>query len=111
MRAPGQKRLPRRIPLPSVLAIDPGTPRALLGRSLLGENLTVEIAATAVPWLLRASEDMFDLLVLSGMSVDEQQEIVVSFHATRRWRLVPVLYVAEPHAPGLAIRERSGQKS
>ncbi len=89
--------------MPTVLAIAPGTPRALLGRSLLGENLTVEIAASADPWLSRAADDTFDLLVLCEMTVDEQQEIVSAFHAFRRWRLVPVLYVAEDRAQGLAI--------
>ena len=37
------------------------------------------------------------------MSVDDQQAIVNGFHANRRWRLVPVLYVANDDSPGLAI--------
>jgi DNA-binding response OmpR family regulator len=89
--------------LPTVLAIAPGTPRALNGRSLLGERMLVEIAANAEPWLTRAETQVFDLLVLTGMSVDEQQRIVSAFHAHRRWRLAPVLYVVEPMATGLAI--------
>lgn len=89
--------------MPTVLAIAPGTPRALNGRSLLGDRLTVEIAADAGPWLARAAEEVFDLLVLTGLSVDEQQALVTEFHMHRRWRLVPVLYVADDDAPGLAI--------
>jgi len=86
-----------------VLAIAPGTPRALEGRSLLGERLTVEVASQAATWLARAGEEVFDLLVVTGMPVDEQQQLVAAFHANRRWRLVPVLYVAEESSPGLAI--------
>lgn len=69
----------------------------------MGDQLTVEIAAEAGPWIARAGEDVFDLLVLCGMSVDDQQAIVNGFHANRRWRLVPVLYVANDDSPGLAI--------
>ncbi|WP_343385206.1 winged helix-turn-helix domain-containing protein [Candidatus Amarobacter glycogenicus] len=86
-----------------MLAIVSGAPRALEGRSLMGDQLTVEIAAEAGPWIARAGEDVFDLLVLCGMSVDDQQAIVNGFHANRRWRLVPVLYVANDDSPGLAI--------
>ncbi|MBK7725869.1 MAG: winged helix-turn-helix domain-containing protein [Dehalococcoidia bacterium] len=89
--------------MPTVLAIVSGAPRALEGRSLMGDQLTVEIAAEAGPWIARAGEDVFDLLVLCGMSVDDQQAIVNGFHANRRWRLVPVLYVANDDSPGLAI--------
>ncbi|WP_343391619.1 winged helix-turn-helix domain-containing protein [Candidatus Amarobacter glycogenicus] len=86
-----------------MLAIVSGAPRALEGRSLMGDHLTAEIAAEAGPWIARAGEDVFDLLVLCGMSVDDQQAIVNGFHANRRWRLVPVLYVANDDSPGLAI--------
>ena len=89
--------------MPTVLAIAPDTPRALNGRSLLGERLTIEIATDAAPWLARAADELFDLLVLCGMSVDEQQGIVSAFHANRRWRLVPVLYVTDESSRGLAI--------
>ncbi|MBK6561664.1 MAG: winged helix-turn-helix domain-containing protein [Dehalococcoidia bacterium] len=89
--------------MPTVLAIVSGAPRALEGRSLMGDHLTAEIAAEAGPWIARAGEDVFDLLVLCGMSVDDQQAIVNGFHANRRWRLVPVLYVANDDSPGLAI--------
>lgn len=89
--------------MPTVLAIDPSTPRSLLGLSLLSDRLTIEIAANPDSHLERASLETYDLLVLAGSSVDEQQEVVSAFHAHRRWRLVPVLYVSEPNTPGLAI--------
>ena len=89
--------------MPHVLAIDPETPRSLAGRSLLGENLTVERVADAAAAIGRAADDSYDLLVLAGMSVDEQQAIVAAFHTHRRWRLVPVLYVSAPDSTGLAI--------
>lgn len=89
--------------MPTVLAIDPQSPRALNGRSLLGDRLTIQVAADPAPWLARATEEVFDLLVLRGMTVDEQQSIVSAFHAHRRWRLVPVLYLTDDTARGLAI--------
>ncbi len=91
------------IALPTVLAIDPDTPRSLSGRSLLGENLTVDRTGDADWALARAAQDSYDLLVLAGLSVDQQQSVVAAFHAHRRWRLVPVLYVNDPDATGLAI--------
>ncbi|MGE0600198.1 MAG: winged helix-turn-helix domain-containing protein [Dehalococcoidia bacterium] len=89
--------------MPTVLAIAPGIPPALTGRSLFGDRLTVEIASDPEPWLESAAEHAFDLLALSDMSVDEQQQLVSAFHAHRRWRLAPVLYVVSPEAKGLAI--------
>lgn len=89
--------------MPTVLAIVPGIPRALEGRSLFGDRLSVEISSDPADRVARAGEEVFDLLVLCGMSVDEQQAVVSAFHANRRWRLVPVLYVAAEDAPGLAI--------
>jgi DNA-binding response OmpR family regulator len=75
----------------------------LNGRSLLGERVTIEVAADAAGWLARAADQVFDLLVLCGLSVDEQQTVVSAFHAHRRWRLVPVLYVSDESVRGLAI--------
>ena len=89
--------------MPTVLAIAPDAPRALNGRSLLGDRLTVEIASDPGPSLAAAAEEVYDLLVLTGMEVDEQQSLVTRFHAHRRWRLVPVLYVTGEAARGLAI--------
>jgi DNA-binding response OmpR family regulator len=90
-------------PMPSVLAIAPGAPDAIAGRGLFGANIIFSIANDARRALAEASTRVFDLLVLSGMSVDEQQEVVTAFHAHRRWRLVPVLYLLDPAMPGLAI--------
>jgi DNA-binding response OmpR family regulator len=89
--------------LPTVLAISPDAPRALNGRSLLGERLSIQIASNPAPALSAAADEVYDLLVLCGMSVDEQQALVTQFHAHRRWRLVPVLYVTDEGARGLSI--------
>ena len=97
------ERAARESALPTVLVIAPDTPRALLGRALFGEELQVEVAASAEKWIERAAEETFDLLALFGMDVDEQQEVVTAFHAHRRWRLVPVLYVSGAESKGLAI--------
>lgn len=89
--------------MPTVLAIDPETPRSLSGRSLLGEHLTIDRTGDPAWALARAAEDSYDLLVLAGLSVDQQQALAGAFHGHRRWRLVPVLYVNDPDATGLAI--------
>lgn len=89
--------------MPTVLAIDPDTPRSLSGRSLLGEHLTIDRTGDPEWALARAAEDSYDLLVLAGLTVDQQQALVSAFHTHRRWRLVPVLYVNDPDATGLAI--------
>lgn len=89
--------------MPTVLAIDPATPRSLSGRSLLGQSLTIDRVSDPAVALSRAADDSYDLLVILGLDVDEQQAIVAGFHAIRRWRLVPVLYVNDPSSGGLAI--------
>ena len=89
--------------MPTVLAIAPGTPPALNGRSLLGEQFIIEVAADPSPHIEAAATRVFDLLVLSGMDVDEQNAVVAAFHEFRRWRLVPVLYLLDPGTLGLAI--------
>ena len=89
--------------MPSILAIAPGMPRALNGRSLLGDQFSIDVASDPAPHLAQAAERVFDLLVLSGMDVDDQNTLVAEFHAHRRWRLVPVLYLLDPATPGLAI--------
>jgi DNA-binding response OmpR family regulator len=86
-----------------VLIIDGGLPRALEGRSLLGEGIDAHLVRDAEGPLARADADVFDLLVLCGMPAEQQAEIASAFHAHRRWRLVPVLYVSDPATPGLAI--------
>jgi DNA-binding winged helix-turn-helix (wHTH) protein len=89
--------------MPKVLAISPGTPDVVAGRAILAEHITLEIANDPAPALATAATRVFDLLVLCGMAVDEQQEVVSAFHAHRRWRLVPVLYALDPNVPGMAI--------
>jgi DNA-binding response OmpR family regulator len=63
----------------------------------------VEAVADPAAPLRDAANTTFDLLVLAGLTVDDQQAIVTAFHAHRRWRLVPVLYVADPASTGFAI--------
>lgn len=89
--------------MPTVLAIDPTTPRSLTGQSLLGDQLIVERVNDPEAALVRAGTTAFDLLVLANLSVDEQQTLVSAFHLHRSWRLVPVLYLADPATAGLAI--------
>lgn len=89
--------------MPNVLAIAPGTPPAVEGRTLLADRLTIELSASPARALREAATTVYDLLVLIGMSVDEQQGVVSQFQQHRRWRLVPVLYVLDQSTPGLAI--------
>lgn len=89
--------------MPSVLAIAPGAPGAIAGRGLIGANITFSISNDPRQALAEAATRVFDLLVLSGMAVDEQQDVVSALHLHRRWRLVPVLYLLDPGMPGLAI--------
>ena len=87
--------------MPHVLAVSPGAHAAFNGS--LGDSLSVEVVSDPAPFLAAAADQAFDLLVLSGLHVDEQQTIVSRFHESRRWRLVPVLYTTDPGVPGLAI--------
>ncbi len=97
------QRITRSTALPTVLAIDPATPRSLEGRSLLGERLTIDRVRDIHAARARAEDQGYDLLVLAGFPVDEQGAIAGEFHAHRRWRLAPVLYVSDPASGGLAI--------
>jgi DNA-binding response OmpR family regulator len=90
-------------PLPSVLVIQPGIPEALKGRSLAARELTVEACGSVDEAQSRGTQSAFDLLVFVSMSVDEQQAAAIRLQEQRRWRLVPVLYVADERAPGLAV--------
>ncbi len=86
-----------------VLIIDGELPATVAGRAILGPGLEAELSGDAEGWVARAGEEVFDLLVLSGMPAEEQAAIAAAFHEFRRWRFVPVLYVSDPKAPGLAI--------
>jgi DNA-binding response OmpR family regulator len=86
-----------------VLIIDGELPGVLEGRSLLGPGLEAHLSVSAGHFLGRAEQETYDLLVLCGMPPEAQAGIAAAFHAHRRWRLVPVLYVSSPAAPGLAI--------
>jgi DNA-binding winged helix-turn-helix (wHTH) protein len=89
--------------MPKVLAISPNTPHAVAGRAILGDRINLEISNDPAGPLSTASARVFDLLVLCGMAVDAQQDVVTAFHGNRRWRLVPVLYALDPNVPGMAI--------
>lgn len=89
--------------MPNVLAISPGTPHALEGRTLLGDRLTIAVLADPERVIAEAATSVYDLLVLIGMSVDEQQHVASQLQAHRRWRLVPVLYVLDELAPGVSV--------
>jgi DNA-binding response OmpR family regulator len=89
--------------LPSVLVIAPGTPPSLEGRQLFGDRLTIEVAASEERPLSQAATTIYDLLVLTNMNVDEQQGVASRFQQHRRWRLVPVLYVSDEAARGVAV--------
>jgi DNA-binding response OmpR family regulator len=89
--------------MPSVLAIVAGIPAALVGRSVAGEGLALELRDNAAGPLAEAESVAFDLLVLAGMSVDQQQETATRFQLHRRWRVVPVLYVIDVGAAGFAV--------
>ena len=89
--------------LPNVLAIAPGAPHAVEGRTLLGGKLTIELRADPVRAVSEAATSAYDLLVLVGMSVDQQQDLVTRLRCHRRWRLVPVLYVLDELLTGISV--------
>ncbi|MCZ2109328.1 MAG: winged helix-turn-helix domain-containing protein [Dehalococcoidia bacterium] len=89
--------------MPTVLAIAPGTPPALEGRNLLADGLVVELRSNLREAIAHSTGHVCDLLVLSGMTVDEQQSVAARFQQDRRWRLVPVLYLQLESSPGIAI--------
>ncbi len=88
--------------MPTVLAIVPGIPRALEGRSLFGDRLSVEISSDPAERVARAGEEVFDLLVLCGMSVDEQQAVVARKVAPTRPVHRERTALAEQHAAAVA---------
>ncbi len=89
--------------MPNVLAIVPGTPTALQGRSILGERFTIDVRADDGAALAEAAQAAQDLLVLANCSPERQQALAAYFQEHRRWRLVPVLYVASADATGFVI--------
>ncbi|MBI2765846.1 MAG: winged helix-turn-helix transcriptional regulator [Chloroflexi bacterium] len=84
----------------TVLAIVPGPLVAMPPANLAG--LSIDICTDPLR-LLRLPGPAYDLLVLAGISVDQQQAVAARFHADRRWRVVPILYVLEARAPGFAV--------
>jgi len=88
--------------MPSVLAIAPGTPLGYRNPKFLDDRYTIEVRQG--PQALRESDrrQAFDLLVLAGTSVDQQQWIASQLQEYHCWRLVPVLYVLA-EGGGLAV--------
>ena len=89
--------------MPRVLVIAPGTPRSLQGRSLADGALSIDIRSDAEALLREQANGSYDLLVLSGTSVEEQQRLAASIQKVHRWRLVPILYVQTDDSRGLTI--------
>ena len=89
--------------MPNVLAVAPGTPPAVEGRTLLGDQLTLTLLADPARAVTEAASNVYDLLVLVGMAVDDQQAFVSALQSHRRWRLVPVLYVMSEGSAGISV--------
>ena len=87
----------------TVLAIVAGRDSAPVTRVESSGNRTIEVHRTSAWLIANAAEVTYDLLVLAGISIDEQQAIASAVQAHRRWRLVPVLYVLDPDCPGFTV--------
>jgi DNA-binding response OmpR family regulator len=85
--------------LPSALAIVPG-PLVVIPDLIPG--LSVQVMPFG-QHALEVPADPHDLLVLAGLTVDEQQAIAALFQEDRHWRVVPVLYVLGANATGFAV--------
>jgi DNA-binding winged helix-turn-helix (wHTH) protein len=88
--------------MPSVLAIAPGTPAAYRNQKLLDDRYAIELRHGHQQLRDSDKRQAFDLLVLAGMSVDQQQWIASQLQEYHCWRLVPVLYVLA-EGGGLAV--------
>lgn len=88
--------------MPSVIALVPGAPATVEGRTLSMPGITLNLRSS-VGALLEDDTPDADLLVLTGMSVEQQQRTVIALRQQRRWRLVPVLYVVPPGVAGMPV--------
>jgi DNA-binding response OmpR family regulator len=89
--------------MPSVLAIVAGVPAALEGRTVRRDSISLELRGNVDLAIEATATSCFDLLVLAGMPVDEQQRGAAAIQQHRRWRVVPVLYVLGDESPGFAV--------
>ena len=89
--------------MPNVLAVVPGIPLALCGRSILGERFVMDICDAGNDLTVSTQANSYDLLAIVTGDVDEQQFIASSFQQVRRWRLVPVLYVTDEGRKGFSV--------
>jgi DNA-binding response OmpR family regulator len=89
--------------LPAALVVSP-RPLVPAERDDLARGpATVDVVPSVSLAVERGLERAYDLLVLANMPVDQLQEAAQPFLRHRRWRLLPILYVLDPAAPGLAI--------
>jgi DNA-binding response OmpR family regulator len=86
----------------TVLAVFPGAHSAP-GYPASSSKYELEVTDDADLLLRNAADRAYDLLVLGGMPVEAQQHIASTLQKYSRWRLVPVLYVAEAGAPGIVV--------
>ena len=89
--------------LANVLAIVPELPAPVRGRTLLSDRFILDIFEASAESLAAARERAYDLLVVASSDVDFQQSIAANFQQTRRWRLVPVLYISEEGQTGFTV--------
>lgn len=88
--------------MPSVLAIVPGT---MLPRRVSLKNATIDVHTMVSRALQDADRRTYDLLVLGPMPADRQSATVRQLQVRRRWRSIPVLYLAAHEALGIVIPE------
>lgn len=79
--------------MPSILAIAPGAASISRDLRLFDERYELELRDRPPLVQPRDSGRSFDLLVLSGLTVDEQHQTATALQQHQCWRLVPILYV------------------
>ena len=89
--------------LPNVLAIVPGIPAALCGRTMLSDRFVLDICDASAEPLAAAQTRLYDLLTIVTGDVDLQQSLAMTFQQQRRWRLVPILYVSDEAQRGFTV--------
>jgi DNA-binding response OmpR family regulator len=88
--------------MPSILVVAPGAAPDFRDPRLLDERFELQLRDGPPLLRPRDADRSADLLVLAGLSVDEQQQTASALQEHRCWRLVPVLYVLAPGA-GFAV--------
>jgi DNA-binding response OmpR family regulator len=88
--------------LATVLAVFPGA-HAAPGYPVPANRHELLVREDAESVIREAAEQTYDLLVLGGMPAEAQQRIATALQKHSRWRLVPVLYVAETGSAGIVV--------